>query len=444
MNHDPKTILVIDGGGRGSTLVAKYLQSPHVSKVLAIPGNDLMLELHKSKTVKIFPKIKTTNVKSIIKICGKHKVDLVDVAQDDAIAAGLVDELIKNRIKVFGPTKLAGQIEWDKAWAREFMKKFKIPSPVYRICYSQKEGVGFIANQKEGKWFVKASGLAAGKGAIEANSKNDALKAISQMKNFGRSGKIFLIEEALVGEEFSSFAIVDGINFKILGHAQDHKRVDDGDLGPNTGGMGCSSPPMVITDKIEAQIIKIFDKTVKGLASASRPYQGILYLGGMIDPNGKVYVIEFNARWGDPEAQAILPSIKNDYYQLVTFSLRGLALKAKMPQIKKDNLYRIVVTVASHGYPNDYSNVIGKQIIGIDNIKKNKEVEIHGAAVKKVGKKYLANGGRLFYVVGKGKNVAQARKIAYNALSLVRIDREFLHYRTDIGCRDLERFYKGG
>src|SRR3989344_7336198 len=162
---DKATVLVIDGGGRGSVLVDKYLQSPRVGKVLAVPGNDLMKKLSQ-KPVKIFPNVKTTDTSSIIKICQSEKVDLVDVAQDDAVAVGVTDALQKTGFRVFGPTKLAGQIEWDKAWARNFMKKFQIPIPGFQICRSQKEGIDFIKSQKEGQWFIKAAGLAAGKGAL--------------------------------------------------------------------------------------------------------------------------------------------------------------------------------------------------------------------------------------------------------------------------------------
>src|SRR3989304_7201561 len=378
------TILVIDGGGRGAVLVDKYCQSRHVTQVLAVPGNDLMKKLSQ-KPVNIFPKIKTTDILSIIKICQSEKVDLVDVVQDDAVAKGVVDALQNEGIRVFGPTKAASQIEWDKAWARNFMKKFKIPSPEFEICKSQKEGINFIKKQKDAEWFIKASGLAAGKGALYAKNNRQAIEKIHQMKDFGKAGQTYLIEKSLRGEEFSSFAIVDGKNFIIVGHAQDHKPVFDNDQGPNTGGMGCSSPPMAITPKIEAQIKSIFPKTVKGLVSAGRPYRGILYLGGMITDKGlpagrQVYVIEFNARWGDPEAQVIVPALQNDFYELANQVLDG---KIKKIKIKKDKLYRVVVTAASKGYPGDYSKVIGKKIIGLEKILRLKKVKVFGAGVKR-------------------------------------------------------------
>ncbi|MDP2632816.1 MAG: phosphoribosylamine--glycine ligase [Candidatus Curtissbacteria bacterium] len=426
------TVLVIDGGGRGSALVDKYQKSPHVSKVLAAPGNDLML-INIKKPVKIFPDTETTDIKKIKKICTDYQVDFVDVAQDNAVAVGVTDALRKQDIQVFGPTKAAGQIEWDKAWARNFMKANNIPSPAFKICKSEKEGIDFLKTQKDSEWYIKASGLAAGKGVIYAKNNQRAKEAISQMKSFGKSGETFLIEECLHGEEFSSFAFVDGADFVIIGHAQDHKRAYDGDKGPNTGGMGCSSPPKAVTPKIEKQILLIFQKTTKGLAKIKRPYRGVLYLGGMIDYGGKVYVVEFNARWGDPEAQVIIPSIKNDLYEMEQQILSGNIKKIKL---KKDNKYRIVVTAASKGYPNDYSNVTGRQIKGLDKVI---NVQIFGAGIRLSGKKYIAGGGRLFYVMAEGRNVQEARTKAYNALSKIKIERNNLHFRRDIGYRDLAR-----
>lgn len=426
------TVLVIDRGGRGAALVDKYLHSSKVGRVLATLENDPLLKNVK-KPLKIFSEVKTTDINGIKKIIKDYKVDFVDVAQDDAVAAGVTDALQSMNVKVFGPTKAAGQIEWDKAWARNFMKANKIPIPAFKICKTESEGVKFINSQKDSEWFIKASGLARGKGVIYGANNKEAKNAILQMKQFGKSGKIYLLEQCLHGEEFSSFALVDGKDFIVLGHAQDHKRAYDGDQGPNTGGMGCSSPPMAITPKIERQIEDIFKKAATGLVTSKRPYVGVLYLGGMIDKFGKVWVIEFNARWGDPEAQIVLPSIQNDLYELEQQVISGLIKKINL---KKDNLYRVVVTAAAKGYPDDYSKVVGKRISGMD---KTSSAKVYGAGVKVSDGKYLASGGRLFYIVGAGKNVQEARKIAYNALSKIQVGGGNLHYRKDIGYRDLNR-----
>ena len=425
-----KTVLIIDGGGRGSALCEKYLSSPQVAKVIAIPGNDFMKYI---QNVETYPDIKTTDVNKIVKIAQEQKVDIVDVAQDDAVAVGLVDALKKAHTNVFGPSKKAGQLEWDKAWSRNFMKKLRLPIPKYKVCNLTSEGLAFIKSQEDSKWYIKASGLAAGKGAIFAKSNEAALIAIGSMKQFGTAGKTYLIEQCLVGEEFSAFAIVSGKKFEIIGYAQDHKTVLDGNRGENTGGMGCSSPPGVITKKVEFQVKSIIKKTVDGLDHLKRPYTGILYLGGMVDENQKVWIIEFNARWGDPEAQVILPSVKNDFFKLIDKVQKG-----KISKIQRDDLYRVVVAATSKGYPKDYSKVVSKEIEGLEKLVSGK-TKVYGAGIKKSNNGWVASSGRLFYVLGEGTDVAQARKIAYNALSLVSIKGNNLHYRTDIGYRDLQR-----
>lgn len=259
MTQKKLTVLVIDGGGRGSTLVDKYSQSPLVKKIIAIPGNDLMT-LNNSKPVKIYPELKTTSVSEIINICRQKKVDLVDVAQDNAIAVGLVDQLTKNGISVFGPTQKAGQLEWDKSWSRQFMKKYQLPIPEFHVFNNPKSGYQFLDSISDRPWFIKASGLAEGKGVIPANNNSEAKSAISGMSHFGQSGQTYLLEEWLIGEEFSAFAVVDGTDFQIIGFAQDHKRVNDGDQGPNTGGMGCVSNPRIVDQNVISQVQNIFQK----------------------------------------------------------------------------------------------------------------------------------------------------------------------------------------
>lgn len=432
-----KTILITDGGGRGAVLVDKYGQSEWVDKILVVPGNDLM-QINTKKKVVTFPDLKTTSVSEIVEICKKEKVDLVDVAQENAIEVGLVDELTKNDIAVVDPKREDGRLEWDKAWARDFMERFDIPHPKYKVFSSQKAGVNFVYKQKNETWFVKAAGLAEGKGAIPARNKDEAIAAIVTMSKFGSSGKIFLLEEWLEGEEFSAFALCDGINFQIVGFAQDHKRVNNFDKGPNTGGMGCVSNPLIINTNIKNQIADIFQKTVQGLKKESYPYKGVLYLGGMV-VKGKVYVIEFNVRWGDPEAEVILPSIKNDLYEVGIAIVSGRINKLR---IQVDKKVRVVVAGTAKGYPVDYSAVKGKRIFGIDKAREIPGVKIYGAGIKKVNGQYIVSGGRVFYTVGSGKNVLEAREIAYKAMALVSIEGNNLHYRTDIGWRDLERLRK--
>ena len=431
------TIVVIDGGGRGSALVDKYSQSPLVKKIIAIPGNDLMT-LNKKKPVEIFPELKTTDVSKIINICKQQKVDLVDVAQDNAVAVGLVDKLNKNNIPVFGPTQQAGQLEWDKSWSRNFMKKYKLPIPEFYVFNNPEDGNKFLDKSDDKAWVVKASGLAEGKGVIITQNNSETKKAINEMSRFGQSGQIYLLEECLVGEEFSAFAIVDGLDFQIVGFAQDHKRVNDHDQGPNTGGMGCVSNPLIVDEKIKTQINDIFQKTVSGMVTENRPYQGILYLGGMV-VDKKVFIIEFNCRWGDPEAQVIIPSIKND---LVDISFSVINHQLNNYQIEIDSQTRIVVTGASKGYPVDYSAVKGKKILGLKKLLSSPDIKVLGAGVKVSGDDLIANGGRLFYLITSGQNIIDARKKVYEQLNNVTIEGNNLHYRTDIGWRDVQRLNK--
>jgi phosphoribosylamine---glycine ligase len=426
------TVLVIDGGGRGSALVEAYGKSKYVGKIIAVPGNDMM-------NCEIHPELKTTSVKEIIKICKIEKVDLVDVAQDDAIAAGLVDALLKNKIKSIGPSKKAGQIEWDKAWSRKFCQKYNIPQPFFKIFKNEKSGIDFINQQADQSWVIKASGLAGGKGALMAKNNIEAIEKIKEISKFGKASKTYLVEKWLkskneIAEEFSTFIFCDGKNYKIIGSAQDHKRVMDGDKGENTGGMGCSAPPLLITPSFLKKIkTNILDKVVKGLKKENRPYKGVLYLGGIVIDNNP-FVIEFNARWGDPEAQVLLPSIKTDIYKIANAIIRG---KLKNINIKIDKQYRVVVAITSKGYPGDYSKITGKEILGIDKITKTNKV--YGAGIKKVNNRYFANGGRLFYVLGEGVNVVDARKNAYNSIKKLKSNCNNLHFRFDIGWRDINR-----
>ncbi len=428
-----ETILVVDGGGRGAVLVDKYGESKKVGRILVVPGNDLM-QINTKKEIKIFPNLKTTDILEILAICEREKVDLVDVAQDNAVEAGLVNTLMLNGIPVIGPTREAGQIEWDKSWARQFMGKYNIPAPRFQIFYTEKDGIDFVKNNPAGRWFVKASGLAEGKGAIGARNVDEVILAIKEMAKFGKSGQTYLLEDWRTGEEFSAFALCNGQTFKVVGYAQDHKRVSDGDIGPNTGGMGCVSNPLIVDRNIKKQTEVIFKKVVDGMKKEGRPYVGVLYLGGIV-VNGKVWVIEFNARWGDPEAEVIIPSIKNDFVDLADAVIHG---RLKDLKLDIDNKVRVVVTATAKGYPTDYAFTKGKKVLGIEKAIKS-GAKIYGAGIKKIGKNFVVAGGRVLYMIGEGKDVIEARGKAYKAMALIDIEGNNLQYRTDIGWRDVER-----
>ncbi len=433
-------IAVIGGGGREAALVRAYAKS--ADSLLAIPGNDLM-GIGLDIPVKTFPELKTTSVNEIISICRKD-VTLVDVGQENAVESGLADRLRAAKIKVVGPTRLAGKIEWDKAFARELGTQHSMPQPKYRICYSEEEGIEYMKCLPKTPVFVKAVGLANGKGAIPARNYDEAVCAIKEMARFGRAGKTFLIEQWLCNEdgsnaeEFSTFAITDGSEIKILGSAQDHKCANNSDEGPNTGGMGCSTPPLVLNSSITSGVEGMFRTMINAL-NFNRKYNGILYLGGILQyKHGRTtpYIVEWNARWGDPEAQAIIPGIKTDMLELGLAAANG---SIQHMDIETDGKARIVVAGVSKGYPGDYDAVSGKQIFGLDEAMKADGVEVYGAGVRVQDGKYYASGGRLFYVVGEGKDAIQAREKAYSAMSHISIEGNNLHYRDDIGWRDVAR-----
>ncbi len=431
-------ILVIGQNGREHALAQKYAESKNVEKVLMTPGNGLT-DFTNPK-IKNYPEIGMMDFEGIVQVAKKEKIDLVDVPQENIIEEGYVDKLEELGIKVFGPTKKASQLEWDKEWSRNFMAKYNLPIPEFKVFTNQKDAIEYANQKGDQLLFIKATGLAFGKGVIKATNKKEAIEAIKQMTKFGKSGETFLIEEGLVGEEFSLFAICDGINFKIISWAQDHKTIFDGDLGPNTGGMGSVAPTGVVTKAIAKEVeTKILSPLMKGMQKEGRPYKGILYLGGMLTnppAGGGVKVIEFNCRWGDPEAEVILPGIKTDYLKIIESVLSG---RLRGLKIEIDSKIRISVAGCSKGYPVDYSKVKGKQMLGLEKAMKLPGITIFGSGIKREGKRFLANGGRIFYIVAEGKNIREAREKAYRAMTLINIEGDNLHFRTDIGWRDLER-----
>lgn len=428
-------VLIIGSNGREHTLAEIYAKSKKIKNVFIAPGNGLT-DFTNKKIENV--DIEMTDVDKLLQFVKRKKIDLVDVAQDDIIAAGYVDAFEKEDIPTFGPTQKASQIEWDKDWARSFMQKYKLPIPECHSFSDVKKSTDFINKNKEQLLYVKASGLAGGKGAIRTENKQQAVDAINSMKQFGKAGSVFLIEEGLIGEEFSLFAICDGTDYVIAGIAQDHKTAYNKDQGPNTGGMGCVSPTTALTSSmiriIELTILKPF---LKGMEREERIYKGILYLGGIITKNG-IKVIEFNARWGDPEAEVILPSIQTDYVDIVKAVLSKKLNKIK---IRLDKKIRISIAGCSAGYPDNYSKVKGKEIFGLTDAMKLPGIHIYGAGLKRKNKRFFVDGGRLFHLVAKGKDIIDARKKAYLAMSMIYIEGNNLHFRTDIGWRDVERTY---
>lgn len=427
-------ILIVGSGGREHALAVIYAKSRRVKNVFVAPGNDFM-EVSSSK-IHAESKIDVFDFDKIITFSKKYSIDLVDVASDDPLGAGLIDRLTTEGIPAFGPHKKAAEIEWNKVWAREFMKKYKLPIPYFKTFTNTNDGIQHLKKGKMPLLFIKAAGLAAGKGVIKAETTDQAIDAIKAMKMFGKAGESYVIEHGLIGEEFSLFAICDGNSYQVIQTAQDHKTAFPGDVGPNTGGMGCITPVGMLNQQVIKTIQKtILDPFIYGMQKENRPYVGILYLGGMITKRGP-FIIEFNARWGDPEAEVILPGITNDYASLIESVVMDDLEKI---QVKHDGKIRISIAGCARGYPIDYSHAKGKKIYGLETVSGMPGITIFGAGIKRQGKEYVVNGGRIFHLVAEGKTIEDAREKAYSAMSQIFVEGNNLHYRTDIGWREVER-----
>lgn len=447
-------VAIIDGGGRGAALVEAYAKSPHVDKILSIPLIDMMPFVASGKLIQdpYFKTLKTNNKKEILKICKEYKVTLLDVPQDEAVESGLTDDARQMGILTVGPSRDAGEIEWNKIFSRQLGKSAGIRQPRFHIWDNQDNAINYYCNTElEQPFFVKASGLAAGKGVIPARNKEELSKAIMGMGQFGEKGRRFLVEEWLkgddgsLGEEFSYFVLCQGREFVYLGSAQDNKTVGNRDEGPNTGGMGGHNEPVIVDEKMRKNVEEtIIAPILEELIKEKRPYGGVLYFSGMRVLREKKYVpytVEFNARLGDPEAQLILPGIKNDWFETMMMVAEGKSIKDL--KIENDSLKRVCITIASLGYPGDYSKVLGKKIYGIEDVFKMDGVRVYGAGVEFDGDVFRVKGGRLLYVVGEGENIIIARQRAYAAASHIIVYGNNQIYRDDIAIRDAIRFHQG-
>ncbi|NOQ37664.1 phosphoribosylamine--glycine ligase [archaeon] len=435
-------VLIIGAGGREHTLADAYLKSKHVGRVIIAPGNDFipysLKERYPDKKIIIEKDCNLKDPDSLLDIAEFYTSDLIDVAQDDALASGLVDTLKEQGYNVFGPTKEASNIESDKIWSRLFMERHSIPSPSFGFFDNTAKAEEYVRNiyseEPDSLLYIKASGLCGGKGAIRAENIDETYAAIDLMKTFGESGESFVIEEGLIGEEFSVFAISDGNNYKIINTAQDNKTLYDDDKGPNTGGMGAHSPALVTEDiryKIDEELIA---PVIKGMAEEGVPFKGILYLGGMLTDSG-LKVIEYNARWGDPEAQAILPGLQCDYYELIQACIKG---DLKNFNLKTDDKTRVCIIGAAKGYPDN--PIKGCEITGLDEVMETDGVKVYGAGIKVKDGKLYTSGGRVFNIVAEGQDIVTARKKGYPLMGMVTIEGNNLHYRTDIGIKDEKRY----
>ncbi|HEX7364981.1 MAG TPA: phosphoribosylamine--glycine ligase [Dehalococcoidia bacterium] len=419
-------VLVIGGGAREHALAWKIAQSPKVTQLLVAPGNAGTAAIARNLN------IRANEIDSLTKAAHELNIDLTLVGPEAPLAAGIVDRFGQLGLPIFGPTKAAAQIESSKVYARNLMQKYGIPCPAGVSFYSHAEAKKYVESMSM-PIVVKADGLAAGKGVTVAGSKEEALKALADIMGarvFGSAGDQVIIEECLVGKEVSLLAFTDGKTVMPMVPACDYKRVFDGDRGPNTGGMGSYSPPGFFGDKLTAEVAKtILQPVIKAMAREDTPYKGVLYAGLMIADTGPK-VLEFNARFGDPETQAILPRLKTD---LVDILLAVVDNKLDQTVVKWTEEPCVGVVMASGGYPGNYKT--GLEITGLDKL--NDDVMVFHAGTK-LGEdsRIYTDGGRVLTVAAAGKNMAEARARVYG--NLPRIHFDGCHYRQDIAAREVD------
>lgn len=415
-------VLVVGAGGREHAIAWKLSQSPRIDKLFCAPGNGGISDIAECLDIGVL------DTEGIIKACKENNVDLVIVAPDDPLAKGMVNALTEAGIRAFGPTREAALIESSKSFSKNLMKKYGIPTAKFEAFSDINKALEYIENQKY-PVVVKADGLALGKGVIICNTEEEAREAVISImdrKKFGDAGNVIVIEEFLTGPEVSVLSFTDGKTIIPMVSAQDHKRVFDGDKGPNTGGMGAFSPSNVYTEEIaEVCMNRIFRPTMEAMNKEGRTFKGVLYFGLIITQDGPK-VLEYNARFGDPETQVVLPRLKNDLLDIVEAVIDGRLDEVK---IEWDNSACLCVIMASGGYPQEYRK--GLKISGLDAVKKGEDILVFHAGTKKVGNEYFTNGGRVLGVTALGQTLKDARDKAYSQVAAIHFDDA--HYRRDIG-----------
>jgi len=419
-------ILVVGSGGREHSLVWKLAQSPRVHRLYAAPGNPGIAEQAECVPVP------ATDVVALATFAEKEKIDLTVVGPEVPLTLGLVDEFQRRGLRAFGASRAAAQIEGSKAFAKALMLKYGIPTAAYRE-FSEPDAALAYVRERGAPIVVKADGLAAGKGALVCRTVADAVAAvrlIMEQRAFGEAGDRVVVEECLEGEEASFLAFTDGKTVLPLASAQDHKPIYDNDEGPNTGGMGAYSPAPVVSAALHRQIMdRVMVPTVRAMAAEGRPYRGVLYAGVMIK-DGEAKVLEFNARFGDPEAQPLLLRLDSDLVPVLEAVLDGRLHEITL-QWKEDAA--VCVVMASGGYPGTYQK--GKAIQGLEEAAKVEGVVIFHAGTARRGAHLLTDGGRVLGVTGRGRDVREAITRTYEAVR--RISWEGAHFRTDIGAKAL-------
>ena len=421
-------VLVIGGGGREHALVWKIAQSPLVTEVFCAPGNPGIGQLARNVPIRV------DELDKLLEFARHEGIGLTVVGPEQPLSLGIVDLFEEQGLKVFGPRKNAAVIEASKAFSKDLMQKYGVPTAAYGVFTDVAEAEAFI-DRTGAPIVVKADGLAAGKGVIIAQTSQEAVTAVRDMLSgnaFGSAGARVVIEEFLTGEEASFLAITDGANIIPLASAQDHKAIFDGDKGPNTGGMGAYSPAPVVTPAVHEQAMaEVLRRTVDGMAAEGRPYRGVLYAGLMID-DGRVKTLEFNARFGDPECQPLLMRMKSDIVPILMAVAEGdLAGRS----IEWHDKAAVCVVMASEGYPGDCRT--GDAISGLDKAAELDDLFVfHAGTAAKEGQ-CVTSGGRVLGVTALGATVQQAIEKAYQGVG--RITWPGAQYRTDIGKKALNR-----
>lgn len=418
-------VLVIGSGGREHALLRKLADSPSVKEVYVIPGNDGMTDVAHLIPVK--------GEEDILDFARLMEVDLTVAGPETVLTEGLADKFAEKGMAFFGPSAAAAQIEGSKSFAKDLMKKYKIPTAAYEIFTDEEKAVSYVKKQKKYPLVIKADGLASGKGVVIAENEDTAIHAVRGMlegKTFGSAGKSVVIEEFMEGEEASVLCFTDGDTIVPMISSQDHKRIGDGDRGPNTGGMGAYAPAPVMTKELDRLVYDtILLPAVKAMKKEGCPFKGCLYAGLMITKDGPK-VVEFNCRFGDPETEVVLPLLKSDLAKIMLSCAHG---RLKEEKVEWKDACAVDVVLASEGYPATHTS--GEEIFGIEEAKMAGCIIFHAGTVKKKGK-YLVNGGRVLNVVAVAPTLKEARDKAYEGVS--KISWRGMQYRHDIADKGLK------
>ncbi len=419
-------VLVVGSGGREHALVWKIAQSPLVSKIYCAPGNPGIGELAGNVAIKV------DDLQGLLDFAKKEDIGLTVVGPELPLSLGMVDLFEEHGLKIFGARKNAAIIEASKAFSKDLMKKYHVPTAAYEVFTEIEPAVAFI-DRVGVPIVIKADGLAAGKGVVIAQTREEAVATVNDMlsgRTFGSAGARVVIEEFLRGEEASFLAFTDGSNIIPLASAQDHKAVFDGDKGPNTGGMGAYSPAPVVTADIHEKVMEqVMRRTVDGMAAEGRTYKGVLYAGLMIDGDS-IKTLEFNARFGDPECQPLLMRMKSDIVPVLMAVADG---DISGVNIEWHDKAAVCVVMASQGYPADYRK--GDEITGLEKAAGLEDLFVFHAGTSLRDGKYVTSGGRVLGVTALGGTVREAIDLAYRGVRV--ITWPGVHYRTDIGAKAL-------